>query len=141
MAHVYDSLPVMGMLTASDQHRYRQEGLIEMPRYGVMDAYYQSPSGAGLWSKKHTRTEHWPDNPDRGFLDPEREAIIRYEALMRLERNPKSDPGYERRRRVTVVATFLRTAPEYRKNELFRRVRGWFNIYDLYYAIQELEKL
>lgn len=141
MAHVYDSLPVMGMLTASDQHRYRQEGLIEMPRYGVMDAYYQSPSGAGLWSKKHTRTEHWPDNPDRGFLDPEREAIIRYEALMRLERNPKSDPDYERRRRITFVANFLNTAPMWKKNWVLQRVDYWFNTRRLYESIQELEKL
>lgn len=141
MAHVYDSLSVMGMLTASDQHRYRQEGLIEMPRYGVMDEYYQS-GDLGLWHKRHhARRERYPYNPDRGFLDPEREAIIRYEALMRLERNPKSDPDYERRRRVTVVATFLRTASERRKNIVFSRVGGWFNIYDLYDAIQELEKL
>lgn len=141
MAHVYDSLPVMGMLTANDQHRYRQEGIIELPRYGVMDECYQETAKGTWYKRRSVRREHYPDNPDRGFLDPEREAIIRYEALMRLKRNPKSDPDYERRRRVTVVATFLRTASERRKNKVFNRVGGWFNIYDLYDAIQELEKL
>lgn len=141
MAHVYDSLPVMGMLTANDQHRYRQEGIIELPRYGVMDGCYQE-SAKGTWYKRTpVRREHYPDNPDRGFLDPEREAIIRYEALMRLERNPKSDPDYERRRRITFVANFLNTAPMWKKNWVLQRVDYWFNTRRLYESIQELEKL
>lgn len=132
MAHVYDSIPTIGLLTAADQHRLRETGIIPLPRYGVMDEYYQSTSYRGTWvRKRRALLQSYPYNHDRNYIEPETLAIMRYNLAL------QDDEDYlERRRRVAYVANFLHTAPPGAVSRAIERADHVFNIGILYRIIR-----